>query len=629
MSKRTLVRVALAALTAALLGPPLTAPPPASAGTAEPPAGQQIFHKGDGGYACFRIPSVVRANYPDADGVLRDELVAFAEGRRDSCSDHGDIDIVSRRSVDDGKTWGAVQMVVRGWGMAKSNPTPVAIPGTATIVLLSVLECGWPSTCGRTPRATYSHDGGLTWPTSPAPNDLLDDLGFGDTPPFWLAFGPGHAVKLSTGRLVAGVNFVPEDGGPSYGGVVYSDNDGADWRMGPVQEATGTLDPQEISVAELSDGRVYLSARNHANEDSPTDDKCANAGHDNRLYAILDPGAGSFRRRFQVESDLVTPLAYSGVLRAGNQLLFAGPSICDRRHDLRVRTSFNSGCSWETDANQGTQLWSGDAAYTDLAPLRSGKVLVLAEAGPDMDANRTISWFVHTPIAAPGDIGTLKVTPEESGSGNDACLEDGTTLTAGRSGNAASLGSGSYVKVPYAENLAPLGNDFTWTGWFAYGPSATTQALLWAYNTGAGKPQVWLRLERNANGLPLIRGHAETTTSAVDMFATDPLGGTLDDQVWHHFALVRAGGTLALYLDGGRLAQATGLTGSVSADPAIADAFRIYLGRRLDGVYPFTGKLDDYRYYNRALPQSEVATLFGGGDVTGGLQLRLPFDRTR
>jgi sialidase-1 len=142
-------------------------------------------------------------------------------------------------------------------------------------------------------------------------------------------------------------------------------------------------------------------------------------------------------------------------------------------------------------------------------------------------------------------------------------------------------------------------------------------------------PQVWLRVEKNDAGQPVIRGHAETVSGAVDMYSTDPLGGTLDDQVWHQFALERDGGTLKLYLDGVFITQTAGLTGSISADPSTADAFRIYLGRRLDGAYPFTGRLDDYRYYNRALPESDIDTLVAGGAVDTGLQLHLPFDATR
>ena len=56
-----------------------------------------VFEKNMEGYATFRIPAIIRTN----SGTL----LAFAEGRRFSNSDSGDIDLVMRRSTDHGKTW--------------------------------------------------------------------------------------------------------------------------------------------------------------------------------------------------------------------------------------------------------------------------------------------------------------------------------------------------------------------------------------------------------------------------------------------------------------------------------------------------------------------------------------------
>lgn len=65
-----------------------------------------VFVNGTEGYACYRIPAIVCA----ADG----SLVAFAEGRVASCSDSTPvIHIVSKRSSDNGHTWGPVQVVGR------------------------------------------------------------------------------------------------------------------------------------------------------------------------------------------------------------------------------------------------------------------------------------------------------------------------------------------------------------------------------------------------------------------------------------------------------------------------------------------------------------------------------------
>jgi sialidase-1 len=57
-----------------------------------------LFVNGEG-YPLFRIPSLLETR----GGAL----LAFAEGRR-SLDDTGDIDLVLRRSVDDGATWSAL-----------------------------------------------------------------------------------------------------------------------------------------------------------------------------------------------------------------------------------------------------------------------------------------------------------------------------------------------------------------------------------------------------------------------------------------------------------------------------------------------------------------------------------------
>src|SRR5215210_5809743 len=61
-----------------------------------------VYKAGQEGYRSFRIPAIVRAHNGD--------LLAFAEGRKNGKSDHGDIDIVLKRSSDDGQTWGSLHL---------------------------------------------------------------------------------------------------------------------------------------------------------------------------------------------------------------------------------------------------------------------------------------------------------------------------------------------------------------------------------------------------------------------------------------------------------------------------------------------------------------------------------------
>jgi len=89
-----------------------------------------VFTSGTEGYHTFRIPAMVRTN--------DHTLLAFCEGRKTSRSDHGDLDLVLRRSTDGGKTWGSLQLVHEEGGDAEitiDNPYPVVDRTTGTVWL--------------------------------------------------------------------------------------------------------------------------------------------------------------------------------------------------------------------------------------------------------------------------------------------------------------------------------------------------------------------------------------------------------------------------------------------------------------------------------------------------------------
>ncbi|SDY44615.1 sialidase-1 [Amycolatopsis xylanica] len=354
-----------------------------------------VFKQNSEGYDCFRIPSVVKAKNGD--------LLAFAEGRNGGasfCNDHGDIDLVMKRSSDNGKTWSGLQIVIEGFGDTKGNPTAVVVPSTGRVVLLSTMECVKNPSCGRIPRVQHSDDNGKTWTV---PKVLTTELGF-DSAPGWLATGPSHGIVLTkgahAGRIVAGMSY--EIGTKDTGSLIYSDDEGVTWKRGASDTSTTTaMNPQEISVIELADGRVYAAARNDANKDN----KCLAEGTRNRAYAISSDGGGSFSTKFTFENDLVTPTVQGSVMRMSgpyNRLVFAGPSTCDRRKELVVRSSFDEGGSWQSKS-EGTLVWGEDAAYSDMVQLGTGSVGLMYEAGPANNANETIrfSTLTDTALGAP------------------------------------------------------------------------------------------------------------------------------------------------------------------------------------------------------------------------------------
>jgi sialidase-1 len=66
-------------------------------GTPAPLQQQDVFISGEGGYHTYRIPALIVTS--------NQTLLAFCEGRKNSRSDMGDIDLLLKRFVDGGQTW--------------------------------------------------------------------------------------------------------------------------------------------------------------------------------------------------------------------------------------------------------------------------------------------------------------------------------------------------------------------------------------------------------------------------------------------------------------------------------------------------------------------------------------------
>ena len=92
------------------------------------PDQKPIFVSGQDGYDTYRIPALLTTG--------QGTLLAFCEGRRGSRSDHGDIDLLIRRSTDGGETWSRQEVIWDDGGNTCGNPCPVVDQETGTIWLL-------------------------------------------------------------------------------------------------------------------------------------------------------------------------------------------------------------------------------------------------------------------------------------------------------------------------------------------------------------------------------------------------------------------------------------------------------------------------------------------------------------
>jgi sialidase-1 len=193
----------------------------------------------------------------------------------------------------------------------------------------------------------------------------------------WYATGPGHAIVLRNGRIVAPANHssAPPAGSTDigtearyYGGHdLISDDGGRTWRIGFSEDRTDTaVASNETAVAQLPDGRLYFSSRNQGTAA-------------NRVDAYSTDGGRTLSAPYQPQPGLSIPKVEGSLLQTARPdlLLFAGPSNPTARREMAVRASGDGGRTWR----QTLLIDNAPAAYSDLLQLNRNTVGLLYETG--------------------------------------------------------------------------------------------------------------------------------------------------------------------------------------------------------------------------------------------------------
>lgn len=336
--------------------------------------GQQVttevlFKKGDAGIHTYRIPALIQAK----DG----SIVVFAEARHNSGSDTGDIDLVARRSVDGGRTWGDIITVWDDGENVCGNPSPVVDMETGRIILLSTWNNGKDGEKAIHERKSidtrrifviYSDDNGQTWSEAKEITESVKDPEW-----TWYATGPCHAIQLKSephkGRIVVPCNHgIFGKGTVSH--VIYSDDKGETWHIGGSPD-TGN----ESTVTELSNGDIMLNMRGQRGKDR------ADYGYA-RLVALSHDGGVTFDAPFY-DTALVEPVCNASIMNYARKgsltetLLFSNPADSLKRKNMTVKMSNDSGKTWHPVTNFGPL----PAAYSDIIVLDNGDVALFYETG--------------------------------------------------------------------------------------------------------------------------------------------------------------------------------------------------------------------------------------------------------
>ena len=331
----------------------------------------QIFTSGEDLFHTFRIPALI--------ATPQGTLLAFCEGRRQSRSDTGDIDLVLRRSFDNGKTWTPPRVIAEDAENTVGNPCPVIDQDTGTIWLLLTSNPGHigekqirksQGEGTRTVLVTKSQDDGATW----APTKEITQA---VKPPdwTWYATGPGNGIQLKNGRLV-----VPCDHGKKdhrfYSHVIYSDDHGETWQLG----GTSGQDTDESTVVELANGSLMINMR--SNKGSQPYAEQAGRGRNQREIAISNDGGLTWLPSTP-DPTLIEPVCQASLLRSPegsdslkNILLFSNPASTERVR-MTVRLSYDEGDTWPI----ARLVHEGPSAYSSLTTLADGTIGLLYESG--------------------------------------------------------------------------------------------------------------------------------------------------------------------------------------------------------------------------------------------------------
>jgi sugar lactone lactonase YvrE len=358
------------------------------------PCPADLFAKGRDGSAYYRIPSLLAL----PGGVL----LAFAEARRDAFLDTGNIDIVLKRSTDDGRTWGPMELVYEEGGDAPvtcTNLSPLYDRDTGRVWLFFLVCSRWNAGDFKLMRMV-SDDAGRTWS---APEDIRTTVGN----PKWLSAhpGPGHGIQLRrgphAGRLMApGWYYMDKQHGVF---VLYSDDHGKTWR----RHEPVAVGPNETMLGELSTGGVVAMMRQVHRSASPW-----------RLFATSTDGVNWTAQRpiqdFRSVECQASVLSLEDAEGSPGALLFCHPGAGNyadtrvHRAGLTLRSSFDDGRTWPV----AELVYPGRCAYSDMAMLSDGRVGILFENG-DIETYGRISFVAWSPAyarnALPGEPASWRV----------------------------------------------------------------------------------------------------------------------------------------------------------------------------------------------------------------------------
>jgi sialidase-1 len=320
--------------------------------------------------SCYRIPSIITA--------VNGDVIAVIDERVPSCRDlkwSDDINIVMRRSKDNGLTWTDIETVVDyPFGQSASDPSLILDSTTGTIFLFFNYMDLINEKDIYYFKMIKSEDNGLTWSV---PEDITSQIAKPEWANDFKFITSGRGIQLSSGTLIH--TMVNIQNGSH---LFKSENHGESWELIDFPLRPG----DESKIVELSDSSWMVNSRVnkmraryvHISQD---EGNTWNSHPDNQL---IDPACNASIIKYDIADD-------------GSQqtiLFFANASSMENRENLSIKYSLNNGQTW----SEGKTIYPGKSAYSEMTILKNGDIGLFFEKDgyeENVFVSLTVAWITN------------------------------------------------------------------------------------------------------------------------------------------------------------------------------------------------------------------------------------------
>jgi sialidase-1 len=305
---------------------------------------------------CYRIPSLVT--------TTNGTLIAAIDERNNSCGDlkwNRDINIVIRKSFDDGKTWTKIEKIVDyPLGRSASDPSMIVDKKTNEIFLFfNYMDLDNAKDIYRF-MIIKSSDDGENWSE---PVEITNNIIKKGWEKDFMFITSGRGIQTKDGTLLhCLVNL-------NKGTHVFGSKDhGKSWFLIDTPISPG----DESKIVELSNGNWLVNSRVNSNDSR---------------YSHISKDNGQTWATYK-NKDLQDPGCNASLVNYDELLLFTNAFDSKYRKNLSLSISKDQGKTWAKNQT----IYAGESAYSSITKLKNGDIGVFFEKD-----NYTKNVFVRIP----------------------------------------------------------------------------------------------------------------------------------------------------------------------------------------------------------------------------------------